>query len=128
MYDLECGTRGLLGACAADVDEGPAGFGGAGEEDGTGVLPRTGGRVGAASVVLLGVRDWPEKRVSGDAVRLDTWCDDDSAATRGLGIAEACGIDPVGVVAAGDLPLAEAIFQGDDCWPLPDLSHAIFGV
>jgi hypothetical protein len=69
----------------------------------------------AEMFVPLDVRDWPEKRVSGDAVRRDTCCDDDSAATSGFGTAEACGIDPVGVVVAGDLPLAEAIFHGDAC-------------
>ena len=62
---------------------------------------------------LLGVRDWPENRVSGDAVRRETCCVDDSAATRGLGIAEACGNELVGVVMADALPLADAIFHGE---------------
>lgn len=99
-------------------------------DDGLGVVFRV-GCLADVGIVLLGVllRDWPEKRVSGDAVlrEMDFEEDDSTAAARrGLGMGVAGVNELAGEALAGALPFAEATFHGVDCSPA-DLSQAGFG-
>lgn len=82
-----------------------------------------GGRPGGA-LVVVGVRDWPEWRVSGDCVLREMGAEEVSATTRGFGVGTGAGARvSVEVVLGEGLDLLETVFQG--AASLEDLSHAI---